>query len=538
MSRIGRTGFGSRRRTWGLALVLACGLPLAAAAQQTVYWRSEAVSGSWWYGSTPPWWYATWGNAQDRPDRDWRTANDIVFNNNNQTSMDLNGTDWYYVRTLTFDSSASSARAINSSTAGIDMRGSGTRKIENNSSASHVFGTPVSLVDGTTEFNPVSGNLTFNGVVYLANNWINVWGNNQKTLYLNGVVNANSGNGGLAVKQDSIVVLTNNNTFTGGIWVEKGTVQLANHTNAIGLTPTLNVGTNATLDFQLSGTMWPVAINLYGTGTNAAMGALRKTTSGALTLRPALLTVGADSRIVVTGGGLTLYSNVAAGANTLYLTNTVNVTMSGGEFTGTKTSGDGALRKSGSADFEIRPGSGLTGSIFLDQGAIRQSTGNGSMLPSGGLLVMSNSTTYRSDSTTARTNAKAVRIDGDVTLGYSGGGRLTFSGDVNLNAGQRSLSAANDVTVSGAITNGGLTKAGSGTLVLLGANTYALGTLISAGVLQVGSNGTAGAVSGNVTNNAALAFHRTDSHTFGGVVSGTGALTNLAGTLTLSGTST
>jgi len=151
---------------------------------------------------------------------------------------------------------------------------------------------------------------------------------------------------------------------------------------------------------------------------------------------------------------------------------------------------------------------------------------------------MSNSTTYRSDGTTARTNAKAVRIDGNVTLGYSGGGRLTFTGDVNLNAGQRTLTAANDVTVSGAITNGGLTKAGSGTLVLLGANTYALGTLISAGVLQVGSNGTAGSISGNVTNNSALAFHRTDSHTFGGAISGTGALTNLAGTLTLSGTST
>ncbi|MGD9613439.1 MAG: beta strand repeat-containing protein, partial [Kiritimatiellia bacterium] len=540
MSRIGRTGIGYHRRAWGLALALACGLPLAAAAQQTVYWRSETGSGLWWNGTSPkPWWYNTWGNEQERPDLTWRTANDLIFDNNNQTTHDVNGNDWYYVRTLTLASGASSARTFGrTGSAGIDMRGAGTRKIENNSSASHVFNVPVSLVDGTTELNPVNGNLTFNLDVYLANNWINVYGNNQKTLYLNGVVNANGGSGGLANKQDNVVVLTNNNTFTGGLWVEKGTVQLANHTNAFGVNPTLNVGTNATLDFQGSGTMWPGAINLYGTGTNATLGALRKATAGALTLRRAVVTLGANAKIVVTGGGLTLYSNIVAGANTLYVSNTVNVTMSGGEMTGTQTAGDGALRKSGSADFELRPGSGLTGSILLDQGTIRQSTGNGSVLPAGGLLVLSNSTTYRSDSTTARTNAKAVRIDGGVTLGYSGGGRLTFAGNVDLNAGMRTLTAANDVTVSGAITNGGLTKAGSGTLVLLGANTYALGTLISAGVVQIGSNGTAGSISGNVTNNAALAFYRTDAHTFGGVVSGTGALTNLAGTLTLSGTST
>ncbi|MGD9781598.1 MAG: autotransporter-associated beta strand repeat-containing protein [Kiritimatiellia bacterium] len=538
-----RNGTESGRILWRIglgALALACALPLAAHAQQTVYWRSETGSGLWWNGTSPkPWWYGSWGNEQERPDLTWRTANDLIFDNNNQTTHDVNGNDWYYVRTLTLASGASSARTFNrTGSAGIDMRGAGTLKIENNSTGAHVFNVPVSLVDASTEFNPVNGNLTFNTDVYLANNWINVYGSNQKYLYLNGVVNANGGSGGLAVKQDSIAVLTNNNTFTGGLWVEKGTVQLNTHSNALGINAVLNVGTNATLDISFAGTMWPNAINLYGTGTNAAMGALRKATSGALTLRRAAVTLGADSKIAVTGGGLTLYSNVVAGANTLYVSNTVNVTMSGGEMTGTKTTGDGALRKSGSADFEIRPGSGLTGSIFLDQGAIRQATGNSSVMPSGGILVLSNSTTYRSDGTTARANAKATRIDGNVTLGYSGGGRLTFSGNVDLNAGMRTLTAANNVTISGAITNGGLAKAGTGSMILLGANTYALGTLVSAGVLQVGSNGTAGSISGNVTNNAALAFYRTDSHTYAGAISGTGALTNLAGTLTLSGAST
>ena len=547
MSRNGSknlTGGGWMR---GAALALACGLPLAAsAANYNVAWKDTSTSG-WWSDSGENRWYRFddgWDvRREDLATGQWDTGgtknyNNIFFGNAVQPTMTVNalGGTQHYVASIWFSNSTSRTFAQDSG-AFLMLSSDGTPKIEaasGSGTGTYTFNVPIQLAKAV-EFNPVGGNLVFNAAITNGGYWIDVYGNQQKTLTIGGVL---TGSGGLANKQDNVVVLTNNNAFTGGLWVEKGTVQLANHTNALGIDATLNVGTNATLDFQGSGTMWPSAINLYGTGTNATLGALRKATSGALTLRRATVTLGANSKIVVTGGGLTLYSNVAAGAYTLYVSNTVNVTMSGGELTGSATAGDGALRKSGSADFEIRPGAGLTGSIFVDQGTIRQATGNGSVLPAGGTLVLSNSATYRSDGTTARTNAKAVRIDGDVTLGYSGGGRLTFSGNVDLNAGQRSLSAANDVTASGTIANGGLTKAGTGTLLLLGTNTHALGTLVSAGVLQVGSNTAYGSISGNVTNNAALAFYRSDAYTFGGVVSGTGALTNLAGTLTLSGTST
>jgi autotransporter-associated beta strand protein len=157
--------------------------------------------------------------------------------------------------------------------------------------------------------------------------------------------------------------------------------------------------------------------------------------------------------------------------------------FSGSTLAGSKTTGDGALHKSGSSIFHLRPASGLTGSIWLDQGEIRQYTDNSSTIPAGGIFRMSAGTIYRSDGT-SRTNAKATQIDGSVTLGHSGGGELTLSGSMNLTAGQRSLTTDCDIVVSGVISNGGLTKVGSGKLTLSGANTYALGTLVSAGTLE------------------------------------------------------
>jgi autotransporter-associated beta strand protein len=530
----------SLRLVTGLVVLTALAglLPPAVQAQQTVYWRSETGSGLWWNGTSPkPWWYSSWNNEQDRPDRDWRTANDIVFDNNNQTTHDVNGNDWYYVRTLTLAGGASSARTFNrNGSAGIDMRGTGTRKIENNSTASHVFNIPVSLVDGTTQLNPVSGNLTFSGPIYLKSNWIEVWGDNQKTLYLNGVLEADGGTGGLAVKQNSIVVLTNNNTFTGGIWVEKGTVRLNTHTNAMGA-GAISVGTNATLDLQ-HGTvsLRPATLNLYGTGTNAGHGALRKTTSGATTWR-GNINLGADSRIVVTAGGLNLYGGVSAGSYTLYITNTVTVTMqSGSTLSGSKTTGDGALRKSGGGAFVLRPGTNLTGNIFVDQGEIRQSSGT---MSSSGTLTMAGGTKYSSDGGTTRTMTKALVIKGGVGLAQNSTGGLEITNTVSLDNGTRIITNKNQVLISGKISSGGLGKAGDGTMILTGDNDYAGGTVISGGTLQIGNNGTAGVVTGAITNNAALVWYRSDSVTNTGVISGTGTLTKQgAGTLTLTGSST
>ncbi|QCI64188.1 autotransporter domain-containing protein [Phreatobacter stygius] len=121
-----------------------------------------------------------------------------------------------------------------------------------------------------------------------------------------------------------------------------------------------------------------------------------------------------------------------------------------------------------------------------------------------------------------------------VTSGFASGRNVVLTGasaTMEIQAGGHVLSD----DIDGA---GGLTKTGAGTLTLTGANSYAGTTTISAGTLQLGTGGTSGSITGNVVNNAALIFNRSDAVTFTGAVSGSGTLRHIGGGLTnLSGNS-
>ena len=94
------------------------------------------------------------------------------------------------------------------------------------------------------------------------------------------------------------------------------------------------------------------------------------------------------------------------------------------------------------------------------------------------------------------------------------------------------------LTASGNITDasgmsGAITKTGTGTLTLTGANSYTGGTLVSAGRLT----GNTASLQGAIVNNAAVEFAQSASGTYAGNMSGTGGLTKTGtGTLTLTGT--
>ncbi|MDR1228855.1 MAG: autotransporter-associated beta strand repeat-containing protein [Azoarcus sp.] len=103
------------------------------------------------------------------------------------------------------------------------------------------------------------------------------------------------------------------------------------------------------------------------------------------------------------------------------------------------------------------------------------------------------------------------------------------------------VNSARDYVFSGGAITGtaSLTKTGTGTLTLTGNNTYSGATTVSGGTLQIGGGGTTGSVTGNIVDNADVTFNRSDAVSYGGVISGTGSLTQQgAGTLTLTGNNT
>lgn len=140
-------------------------------------------------------------------------------------------------------------------------------------------------------------------------------------------------------------------------------------------------------------------------------------------------------------------------------------------------------------------------------------------------------------------NQGALSISSDANLGATSGG-LTFDGGTLQWGGSFNLSTSRTIsladgggtfdtsgfntTITQGITgNGGLIKAGTGTIILAAANNYIGGTTINAGTLQLGNGGTTGSILGNVVNNGIFAIDRSSTFTFGGIISGTGAFEQL-----------
>ena len=87
--------------------------------------------------------------------------------------------------------------------------------------------------------------------------------------------------------------------------------------------------------------------------------------------------------------------------------------------------------------------------------------------------------------------------------------------------------------------SGAVEQRGPDTLTFTANNTYAGLTTISSGTLQIGNGGTTGSIAGNVLNNSRIAFRRSDSFTYNGVISGSGSFTkDGVGAMTLGNVST
>ncbi len=320
--------------------------------------------------------------------------------------------------------------------------------------------------------------------------------------------------------------------------------------NALTLTGPITGGrTNGTLTFANSAGNG-VATVLAGANTfaggaivtgNVALATANGLGSGALTVT-GTIDLGGFDQAVTTLDGSGLVTNTGSYDGAPGTTSANTLAANSGNFSGTLVDGQ-ASTAAGT----------FAGTVALT----KASDGTAS----GGTLVLSGTNLY-----SGPTQVNAGTLQAGSTAGFSrfsafslapgaivdvGGftseiGALSGSGTVTNSGAAATLTAGrlnNSTTFAGALTDGAgplaFTKVGTGTLTLTGANTLTGGTTVAAGTLQVGNGGTTGSLAGNVTNNAALAFDRSDAVTFGGGITGTGSLAQLGtGTLILTGAET
>ncbi|MFT4059683.1 MAG: autotransporter domain-containing protein [Legionella sp.] len=211
--------------------------------------------------------------------------------------------------------------------------------------------------------------------------------------------------------------------------------------------------------------------------------------------------------------------------------------------------GDGGI----GVQFDI-PGAFLinTGIISGGNGGVGDSSGIGGVGIIGGGLTLTNSGTISGGlgaaGAGARTNAITFSGGGPNALELQAGSLITgnvvaFSSAADTLRLGGTANATFDMSAIGPSAQyrnfGNYVKTGSSTWTLIDSSSITTNWQVNAGTLQIGNGGTSGSIQGNIINNAVVAFDRSDTVTYGGVISGSGGLIQLGtGTLVLTNANT
>lgn len=329
-----------------------------------------------------------------------------------------------------------------------------------------------------------------------------------------------------------LAILTSSGTIVMGELSGDGTIVTTNSATA-GLNTTWQIGSLATSStfsgrFQ-DNNQGKSILAKVGSGTLTLTGS--STFSGGTQLNAGTLVVGHANALgtgtVTLGGGL-LQSAVAG-----TVANPIAIPAASGTFDSQSNANTLSGAISGTGSF-VKVGSGtLTLSSAANSFAGTTRIGAGA-LTVGNAAALSASTLDMNAG-----DSGTITFNQNSTLGGLAGSR-------DLDMGTRTLSIGNNgqsTTYSGLLSNGGLTKVGSGTLTLTGSNAYAGNTTISAGRLALTGNGVlgSGSYAGTIalTNPAELFVGSDVNQILSGVISGTGSLTkDGAGTLALPASNT
>ena len=400
-----------------------------------------------------------------------------------------------------------------------------------------------SVADGGTGPNTVNLNGTATSLTLTGGNW----GANGGTVTGTGTLIKN-GTGTLDLLGANAVNLTAPGIFQ----INNGTVNVG-AAGAIGATTAVQVNSAGTAAGILNVNENDTIGTLAGTGANAQVN------------------IASGKTLTIDGMNVgTLYAGKIAGAGALALTGPGTLQLNGvSTYTGGTTIGAGAglIGYAGSSttngslqgDFALN----ATGSLTFNQSLSPYATGlyAGAISGAGWVNFQGNGTNVLTLSGNnsgltgwmyflagSKVAVSAANNLGVGTLSFDGGtlmntATMTLANAVDLaGAGTFDTASGTTLTLSGVISGpGGLTKSGTGTLALTGANTYTGGTTVSAGTLT-GVAGTG--LQGNIAAASGATVKFTGSGTYAGNLSGAGAVvidttdTTFTGTNTYSGSTT
>jgi len=308
-----------------------------------------------------------------------------------------------------------------------------------------------------------NGNFTFTGTQSLnlgtgavtlgASRTVTVSANN---LTVGGVV---SGSGFSLTKAGTgTLTLSGANTYSGGTTLSAGTLNI-NNASALG-TGTFTIGSNSTIDNTTAG-----AITLSTNNAQVWNGNFTFTGTQSLNLGTGAVTLGASRTVTVNGSNLTVGGVISGSGFSLTKAGTGTLTLSGANtYSGGTTIGTGTS----------------AGTLNINNAS---ALGTGTFTIAGGSNAIIDNTT-----------AGAITLSTNNAQVWNGNFTFTGTQSLNLGTGAVTLGSSRTVTANGStLTVGGvisgsgfgLTKAGVGTLVLSGANTYTGATAVNAGTLNV-----------------------------------------------------
>jgi fibronectin-binding autotransporter adhesin len=340
---------------------------------------------------------------------------------------------------------------------------------------------------------PGTGNIVDNGAIVF---------NRTGTL----TVNTITGTGSLTNDGTGTIILPGNNTYQGGTTINAGTLQIGNGgaTGSIDVNdPVINNGTaliiNSTGDLTLSG-----AISGTGQLIKRGSGLLKflgnNTYTGTTTIDPGAQlqlwqnNTGANASPAITNNGTLIMMRqdnlVATYAGNISGTGPLKIQVSNGN------GGDSSLTGTNT----------YTGGTYILGGGLV--LGNGGLTPFGGSII---GDVFMTNDYVHATFGPFVAA----TLTFNRLEDLTFSGNI--------------------VGDGNVIQNGTDVLTFTGNNTYTNGTTISAGTLQLGAGGASGSAgTGDITDNSALIFNRSDDVILNSAINGVGTVLKLgAGKLTL-----